>query len=48
MAVNIYPKQGSDVLTSTVWADGLVEIREGETVEKGDLVPYYSFAELLF
>ena len=48
IAVNIYPKQGSDVLTSTVWADGLVEIREGTTVEPGDPVPYYSFAELLF
>ncbi len=48
VAVNIYAKQGSDVLTSTVWADGLVEIREGKTVEPGDLVPYYSFAELLF
>lgn len=48
VAVNIYPKQGSDVLTSTVWADGLVEIREGDTIEPGDLVPYYSFAELIF
>ena len=48
VVVTIYPKQGSDVLTSTVWADGLVEIREGETVERGDLVSYYSFAELLF
>jgi molybdopterin molybdotransferase len=48
VAVDIYPKQGSDVLTSTVWADGLVEIREGGTVEPGDPVPYYSFAELLF
>jgi len=48
VVVNIYPKQGSDVLTSTVWADGLVEIREGDTVERGDLVPYYSFAELLY
>jgi molybdopterin molybdotransferase len=47
VAVGIYPKQGSDVLTSTVWADGLVEIREDDTVEPGDLVPYYSFAELL-
>jgi molybdopterin molybdotransferase len=45
--VEIYPKQGSDVLTSTVWADGLVEIRAGETIEAGDPVPYYSFAELL-
>jgi molybdopterin molybdotransferase len=43
----LYPKQGSDVLTSTVWADGLVEIREGATVEPGDSVPYYSFADLL-
>ncbi|MCK5362660.1 MAG: molybdopterin molybdotransferase MoeA, partial [Gammaproteobacteria bacterium] len=48
VAVNIYPKQGSDVLTSTVWADGLVEIRAGDTIEPGDLVPYYSFAELIF
>lgn len=47
IAADIYPKQGSDVLTSTVWADGLVEIREGATVAPGDLVPYYSFAELL-
>ena len=47
VTVGIYAKQGSDVLTSTVWADGLVEIREGDTVEPGDLVPYYSFAELL-
>jgi molybdopterin molybdotransferase len=45
--VEIYPKQGSDVLTSAVWADGLVEIRAGETIEAGDPVPYYSFAELL-
>lgn len=48
VAAGIYPKQGSDVLTSAVWADGLVEIREGRTVEPGDLVPYYSFAELLY
>lgn len=47
VAAAIYPKQGSDVLTSTVWADGLVEIREGETVEPGDPVPYYAFSELL-
>lgn len=47
VAAAIHPKQGSDVLTSTVWAHGLVEIREGRTVEPGDLVPYYSFAELL-
>jgi molybdopterin molybdotransferase len=48
VAATIYPKQGSDVLTSTVWAEGLVEIREGATVEPGDPVPYHPFAELLF
>jgi len=47
-AVDIYPKQSSDVLTSTVWADGLVEIAEGVTVEPGDALPYYPFAELLY
>ena len=46
--VDIYPKQGSDVLTSTVWADGLVEIREDAVIEPGDPVPYLAFAELLF
>ncbi|MDX1434311.1 MAG: molybdopterin molybdotransferase MoeA [Gammaproteobacteria bacterium] len=44
----LYPKQGSDVLTSSVWADGLVEIREGRRVEPGDSVPYLPFAELLY
>ncbi|NIM27233.1 MAG: molybdopterin molybdenumtransferase MoeA [Gammaproteobacteria bacterium] len=47
ITVAIYPKQGSDVLTSTVWADGLVEIREGKTIEPGERVPYYAFSQLL-
>jgi molybdopterin molybdotransferase len=36
MQVNQYPKQGSDVLSSMVWADGLVEIPEevGQKVKK--------------
>ena len=44
----IYAKQSSDVLTSTAWASGLVEIAEGVTVAPGDAVPYYPFAEILF
>jgi len=30
--VVIYPNQGSGVLTSAVWGEGLAEIREGTTV----------------
>ena len=45
--VSLYHKQGSDVLASTVWADGLVEIPERSTVKPGDRVSYLSFSELL-
>jgi molybdopterin molybdotransferase len=43
----IYAKQGSDVLTSASWADGLVEIPEGVRIARGDGVRYYPFSELL-
>ncbi len=45
--VEIYPKQGSGVLSSVVWAEGLVEIPENSTIKKGDDVSYLSFADLL-
>ena len=38
--MNIYPNQDSGVLTSTVWADGFVEVPEGTTIAKGDVVDY--------
>jgi len=44
----IYPKQGSGVLTSTVWADGLVVVPEGQTVARGDSVEFIPFNELLY
>ncbi len=44
----IFPKQGSDVLTSTVWAEGVVEIPEGARVEPGDTILYYPFSDLLY
>ncbi|MDH3317456.1 MAG: molybdopterin molybdotransferase MoeA [Gammaproteobacteria bacterium] len=44
----IFPKQGSDVLTSTVWAEGVVEIPEGARVESGDTILFYPFADLLY
>jgi len=43
----IYPKQGSGVLTSTVWADGLVVVPERQSIARGDSVEFISFNELL-
>lgn len=45
--VQIYPNQDSGVLTSTVWADGFVEIAENQTVRAGDSVNYLPFAQFL-
>jgi molybdopterin molybdotransferase len=42
-----HPRQGSDVLSSTTWADGLVEIPEGVTVRRGDVLRYLDFDALL-
>lgn len=47
VGVQLYPHQGSGVLTSTVWADGLVEIPEGATVRRGDTVKFLPFTGLL-
>jgi len=44
-SVEIYPKQDSGVLTSTVWADGFVEIAENQTVRIGETVNYLPFAQ---
>ncbi|MDW5415393.1 molybdopterin molybdotransferase MoeA [Iodobacter sp. CM08] len=38
--VEIYPQQGSGVLTSLVWGDGLVDIAVGETIKLGDSVQF--------
>ena len=43
----VYPNQDSGVLTSTVWADGFVEIAENQTVKAGELVNYLSYAEFI-
>ena len=40
-----FPRQGSDVLSSVAWADGLVEIREDSTIEPGDRLRYLPFSE---
>ena len=43
----LFPNQSSGVLTSTVWADGLVDNPPGQVIRPGDTVRYLSLAELL-
>lgn len=45
--LDLYPNQGSGVLTSMSWADGLVDKAAGATIAHGDLVPYLSLVDLL-
>jgi molybdopterin molybdotransferase len=43
----LFPNQSSGVLTSTVWADGLVDVPAGHTIARGDLVRFLPMEELL-
>lgn len=43
----IYPNQDSGVLSSAVWAQGFVEIAEGQTLQAGDKVDYFCFEQFL-
>ncbi|QBF27670.1 molybdopterin molybdenumtransferase MoeA [Pseudomonas tructae] len=43
----IYKNQSSGVLRSAAWAEGLVEVREGHTPGKGDIVQFIPLSELL-
>ncbi len=45
LEVEIYPNQGSGVLTSTSWADGLVIIPPNQTVTPGDPLDYIPFTQ---
>ena len=45
--LELFPNQGSAVLTSTTWGDGLVDNPGGTTIAAGDTVRYLPFAELL-
>jgi molybdopterin molybdotransferase len=44
--VVIHDRQGSGVLTSVQWADGLVDLSPGQVVQRGDIVPFLSLREL--
>lgn len=43
----LFPNQGSGVLTSCAWADGLVDLEIGDTVQPGGWVRFIPFSELL-
>lgn len=45
--LELFPNQGSGVLTSTVWADGLVDCAPGQAIARGDTVRFIPFAALL-
>jgi molybdopterin molybdotransferase len=45
--LEVYPNQSSGVLTSVVWADGLVDKPAGSTIAVGDTVRFIPFAHLL-
>lgn len=45
--LDVFVNQGSAVLTSTVWADGLVENPPGQSIAKGDPVRFLPFFHLL-
>ncbi|KAF3998933.1 molybdopterin molybdotransferase MoeA [Glaciimonas immobilis] len=45
--LNLFPHQGSGVLTSTVWGDGLVDNPAGKTIAAGDVVRFYPFSGLI-
>jgi molybdopterin molybdotransferase len=45
--LDLFPNQGSGVLTSTVWGDGLIDNPPGNRIARGDSVRFIPFSELL-
>jgi molybdopterin molybdotransferase len=45
--LELFPNQNSAVMTSTVWATGLVDNPPGQVIQQGDVVHYLPFSELL-
>jgi molybdopterin molybdotransferase len=46
--LDLFPNQGSGVLTSTVWGDGLIDNPPGRAIAPGDLVRFIPFNQLLY
>jgi molybdopterin molybdotransferase len=45
--LELFPNQSSGVLTSAVWADGLIDNPPGTTIARGDMVSFIPLAEAL-
>ena len=45
--LDLYPNQSSGVLTSAVWADGLVDNSPSQAIRRGDSVRFLSLSELV-
>lgn len=45
--LDLFPNQSSGVLTSAVWADGLVDNPGGQAIARGDFVRFLPLSELL-
>ena len=43
--LDLFPNQGSAVLTSTVWGDGLIDNPSGHAIARDDVVRFIPFAE---
>ncbi|MFC3111112.1 gephyrin-like molybdotransferase Glp [Undibacterium arcticum] len=46
--LDLFPNQGSGILTSTVWGDGLIDNPPDRAIAAGDLVRFIPFNELLY
>ena len=45
--LDLFPNQGSAVLSSAVWGDGLVDNPPATSIQRGDLVRFIPFSELM-
>ena len=45
--LDLFENQGSGVLTSTVWGDGLIDNPAGQSIAPGDMVDFLPFSALL-
>jgi len=45
--LTLFSNQGSAILSSAVWADGLIDLPPGTSVSPGDTMSFYPFSDLL-
>ena len=45
--LNIWPNQGSGVMSSVAWADGLIDVPPNTAIQQGDTVQYIPFSDLM-